>query len=221
MRKTRAVLLSVVALLAIGAAASSSASAACSGGEEGKTMASWCIGEKVFTGEETYSSTGGPFVLESAFISIECKEETATGTIEEKSGGININRYGKCSVKEASACTVAEPIEVKTNTALKVVGEKIYNIFLPQEASKLFTTIGISGCVLKGKYEVSGEGCSEVGPEAEALTWKFSKAIAEACKAELKIGQAGGGKGKATLVGESKQKLTGVNKGKVWGAKLT
>jgi hypothetical protein len=225
MSKNRMVLLSLLALPVLSAVTSSSASAAC----ESKT-AVWCVGGKAFEGKETYTSTGGVFKLETTIakttVALECKEETGEGTIEKGGDGVNINRYGgKCSVVGSPKCAVAEPIDIgPLETELRSVAGKFYNTFKVKTEGEALGKIELKNngeevCLLKGKYEVKGEGCSEVGPEAVKFVWKFSKAAEEACKTELKFSAAKGEKGeKAVLTGESTQILTGENKGKEWGA---
>jgi len=228
MSKNKMILLSLLALPVIGAVMSPAASAACG---EGKT-AVWCVGGKAFEGEETYTSSGGVFKLETtiakATVALECAEETGEGTITKGGDGTNINRYGgKCSVVGNPKCAVGEPIKVgPLSTALRLVAGKFYNAFKVKTAGEALGKIELKNkgeevCLLKGKYEVKGEGCSEVGSEAVKLVWTFSKAVEEACKTELKFFAEKGEKGeRATLTGHSTQILTGVNKGKEWGAGL-
>jgi hypothetical protein len=216
--RVRLVLLCSLAVLALGGVTSTSASAAC----EAKS-ASWCIGGKVFEGEETYSSVGKTFTLSTTIagepITLECTTETGGGTIKAGNDGVNFNRYGgsKTCKTSLAACGVAEPIESAILTSqLTTAGGKVYHIFKRESGSLATITITGATCVLKGKYEVFGQGCSEIGPEAVALKWKFSKSIEEACKTELKFGGKEGPK--ATLTGESTQELIGKEKGKTWGA---
>lgn len=216
--QARLILLCPLAVLALSGVASTSASAAC----EAKS-ASWCIGGKAFEGEETYNSVGKTFTLSTTIagegVTIECTKETGEGTIKGGNDGININRYGgsKTCKTNFPTCSVAEPIESAVLTSqLMTAGGKVYHIFKRESGSLGTVTITGATCVLKGKYEIFGQGCSEIGPEAVALKWKFSKAIEEACKTELKFGGKEGPK--ATLTGESTQELTGKEKGKAWGA---
>ncbi|HWX44921.1 MAG TPA: hypothetical protein VNY52_06330 [Solirubrobacteraceae bacterium] len=216
------ILLSLLALPVIGAATSPAALAACGKGEK----AVWCVGGKAFRGVETYVSTGNVFKLEvtieKASIAIECGAETGDGTIEKERSGTNSNIYSKCSVVGDPKCEVEEPIKASNlNTGLKVAAGKFYNEFNGELLAKIgLKNKGEEVCLLKGKYEVKGTGCSEVGPEAVKLVWRFSKAIEEACKTELTFFKEGSKVGKATLTGESKLTLAGANKGQEWGAGL-
>lgn len=175
----------------------------------------WQINGEGFTGEETFSSSGGPFEIGASELSltISCSKESGSDHTLSGSTGEGTLGLSGCKTVTPTSCTVQETIEIKAQFELKEVSGVTYAVFTPSSGS--FASITLSGekCTIAGKRELSGKTCAEVGPSAIELEFRFSAAIATSCGAsELSLGTA-----KASITGTEWQALTGANAGEIWG----
>ncbi len=225
MRSSRAALL--VALLALGLTALSAIAAeAFEWRIEGSTMKA--LGLK----EETKTSEGGSFLLDTVIakveVEIECEKETDTGKVfsellgagKEGTGEETMSFSGKCKVVKPAGCTINEPIQVAAKTRLAEYEKVMYEVYEPLAAG-VFGQVTIGVCAQKGTYKLEGAFCGEVEPLLTELVEqpvRFSLTRLEICIAKGKIAPLKFGGEPAILSGSSKRKLSGANAFKKWGS---
>jgi hypothetical protein len=225
MRSTRAALL--VALLALGLTALSAIAAeAFEWRIEGSTMKA--LGLK----EETKTSEGGSFLLDTVIakveVEIECEKETDTGKVfsellgagKEGTGEETMSFSGKCKVVKPAGCTINEPIQVAAKTRLAEYEKVMYEVYEPLAAG-VFGQVTIGVCAQKGTYKLEGAFCGEVEPLLTELVEqpvRFSQARLEICVGKGKIADFTLEAAHMALSGNSKRKLSGANAFKKWGS---
>ncbi|HEY2142386.1 MAG TPA: hypothetical protein VGG98_10050 [Solirubrobacteraceae bacterium] len=216
----RTALIALVGVAALGTVASASASA----------TPGWTVTgvKQKGGGKETTSSKGGIFHLSVAFAqNIQCTKEKDSGEIsftEPGTGVLKITLEGcttpglaNCEVSDTGAGKTAGTIRTgELATELRTYAGIVYEHF-QAPAFGVMTTIEVKNkegkvCNAKGKFPVEGEDCAEVGPEAIALQFKLSQAIATKCGAKLET------EGSADeMSGTSERTLTGAKKGLAFG----
>jgi hypothetical protein len=179
MSRIKLVLLSMFAVVAVGAIASSSASAA----------PHWLVCVKVapgtghFTNSECTTSGAGewatkelpePLELEgtsgvsklsseigSTKVTIKCLKDKFAGTIEAPGNSTATITYEECSFEGAAGCTVKSPTQPAGTIVAKVLDRlvekegKVLDEFF-EKTGVAFTTIEIGVCALKSTLEVKG-----------------------------------------------------------------
>jgi hypothetical protein len=184
MSRFRLMLLSMLAVFAVGAVASASASAA----------GQWWVSGAKFSGTEgvtAHLKSGTKSVLKSNLPGGE-EIDILSLLLTIKLGdifGINRGVVEEITLLEAEitvplGCGLVSPsIIVKpVVTELVVEGAKVFNLFTPKTGTE-FTTITITGCAAEGKYKVTGQARCEVQEptvEAENKVCLFSAATAGA-----------------------------------------
>lgn len=213
MSKTRLILASILAALAVSAVASATASAA----------PQYVINKVSFSGEETVEGkvkAGTKAVLTSklnggAEIKIECsKGSLNTGKLRENfKGSAKAINFEECKVATPTGCSVAKTLTTNEVTAEAVdtgtvgVSEK----FAPKTGTT-FITINVSGelCAGEGSYPVTGAAeCEGLNPTVEEVNKGCN--FTSTSGSTLKFGT-----NTATLIEESEFALIGANKGKTW-----
>jgi hypothetical protein len=140
---------------------------------------------------EGVSGTSGVSKLESKIlgknITIECKKDTFTGTLEEGGKSRGEVKFKECKVVGLAGCEVKEPIEFKFKDLLVGPEPGVEDEFKGEEAEEVFVTIEIKICAIKGKYKVKGTQICKL-PEAE--TWKIIHKIeCTPAGSKLKLGE--------------------------------
>jgi hypothetical protein len=176
--RIRVLLVSLLAVFAIGAVASATASAhefsvpchkviaANKGlGEWEDAACTKAGGTKEFTtkllaGEtEEFLDTSGPAILvaPAVAIEIECWEDTSKGKLEAAGKTTGEATFYRCRVVTPAGCKVKEPIEIKfTDLLVGAATEPVKDEFKGTEAEETFVTITIEGCAAEGKFKVKG-----------------------------------------------------------------
>jgi hypothetical protein len=164
--RIRLILMSLLAVFAVGAVASASASATVCEPLDKEGEWTWCSAAKEIT--SPVEGTSGVSKLESEVggkkLTIECTADTFKGTLEDpepskldgaSSGEI---KFTGCSVVGVAKCTVHEPIEFKFKDQLiNKPPTKPEDEFKPNEG-ETFVEIKIEGaeCAIKGTLKVKG-----------------------------------------------------------------
>jgi hypothetical protein len=209
--RIRALLVSMLASLAIGAVASASASAhefsvpchkvSAANKEKGEWEKIGATGkcetanakgeftEKLLTGEtESIEGTSGPSFLESPSlgITIECAEDTFTGTMAAAGLSTGEVKFYRCRVVVPATCKVKEPIEFKFKDKLVGAATEPVNDEFEPETGTTFVEITLSGCTAEGKYKV--EGTQTCSIPAAGQGWAVHEMICNPYGSKLKLG---------------------------------
>jgi|ERR1039458_5081473 hypothetical protein len=160
MLRIRLILLSLLAVFAVGAIASASASAACLGGHlcvwevqatEGGAYAKVAAGEKLNVEDESVAGAAGEFILKAGTAEVKCKKVESYGTIEETGKDIaNVLRFTGCTtgltgckVKSKGTAKVEEIVSTKIKTQLvtRGTGNVLADEFKGKGAGEEFVTL--------------------------------------------------------------------------------
>ncbi len=175
MSRVKIVLLSLLTVFAVSAAASATASA-------GTTHIYKIEGTPLATTEgiEGDSLTGGlETKIAKTNIVLICQEDIVTGKIEKEGKSAAEIKFKNCYLVEKNkegkktfltACSLAEPVKAEATDELT---EHSLDTFTGSGAKEKFAELEIKGegCVLNGKYEVTGSQVCAI-PESE-----FEKAV--------------------------------------------
>lgn len=185
--RIRLILLSMFAVLAVGAVASSSASAACL---DGGTNSVWCDHNfKEITNLLVLGTSGLSLLVGRAGggqVKIHCADDTFHGFLEKLGTGKGTITYLTCSVVEPAGCGVNQPIEAKVTTSLTSGVMPPTATFTGAGANELFATITITTCSIAKAYEVTGLQTVEL-PDAEGFLVNH-ELVAKKTGSKLKFG---------------------------------
>jgi hypothetical protein len=173
MSRLRLLLISALAVLAVGAVASASASAAFKK-EFFVEKAAVTSPVGVVGGSSTTSKLEAK--LFGVKVKIECASSTYTGTIAAAGASTGAISFSGCTGKAGSKekCKVAEPIQSELKDQLVEVKKALQDEFSPA-AGEDFVTITIEAesggpCTVAGSFEVTGtQNCELPGSTVEAL----------------------------------------------------
>jgi hypothetical protein len=188
MSRFKLMLLSMFAVLSVGAIASSSASAACSGGSKSV----FCLSSnntEVAAGENALG-TSGLSVLEGhaggAALKIDCKDDTFSGELKALGGSSGEIQFLGCTVVEPTGCVVAEPIKAVFTDQLSENIMPASDLFKGSGPEEEFSTLKITVCSIAGSYPVTGLQTVELpGGETAAIEHPV---VAKKAGSKLKIG---------------------------------
>ncbi len=194
MKSIKLVLLSMFALLALGAVTSTAASASGCAAEGEKTYGICAAGAEV--GTETLNFTSGASKLKSKVlnkaVTIECKKDKGSVEVTGDPGKFSNGKieFTECKLTGITGCGVKEPIVAKFGGKPTEAPARIEANF-EQEGETPFTEILLTGGVCEGiKLNVTGsQKCEADKTNAEAETEKASHSII--CKptgSNLKLG---------------------------------
>jgi hypothetical protein len=172
MSRLRLLLISSLAVLAVGAVASASASAA---------FKKEYLVEKgaVVTPVNVVGGSSTPSKLEAKLfgvkVKIECTSSTYTGTIAAAGASTGTISFSGCAGKAGSKdkCVVEEPIKAELDDQLVEVSKKLQDEFSP--AGEFFTVVAIraeggGSCSVAGEFDVTGtQNCELPNSTVEAL----------------------------------------------------
>jgi hypothetical protein len=148
-------LVSMLAVFAVGAVASSSASAH-----------EFLIEGAPVAATTKVTDTSGVSKLEGvALVTIECNKDTSTGTIEPEGDSTANVKFTECKVVGAATCKVTEPVEFNVIDELTIFKQAAGELFEPASGFT-FVEITVTGCSLEGKYKAKGKQQCEL-PEGE------------------------------------------------------
>lgn len=192
--------LALAAMLVLGAIVAGAAQASPVWKIGGKTLAEKGISQEEFISE-------GTFKIESPSLKLEILcSETASGYIIGKSELEEKISFTNCKIPHGEACKV----EPSNTDWLKGTSDELLSKDIYSEGWKAFMSIHLVGveCPLTGFFEEVKGGIflPQYGPEAAKLAVTTS-------------GTAHYGKELLTFSGTSTWRLTGINKGKAFGAK--
>lgn len=208
MARVKLVLLSLLAVFALGAVASASASAQ-----------EWLIEGKGLKAGESAPVSGSAagsltllLTLSNIHVVLLCDKASGTGTIVGPSSATaNPISFSECKVVEPK-CTTSATLKTKEiSISLLVLGESRLISFIPKAGeSTEFVTVELGGCAVEGEYKITGSvGCELLHP--------FESAVLQDCSFELgKDQKLLFGKAEADLEGEISFVLTGADEGKKW-----
>lgn len=173
MAKVKLILLSLMAVMAVGAVMSASASA----------HEFLILGKKIAAGEKVLflskNVAGNSAILEqgTAGLKITCTAVTNHGFLEAAGKSTTTVIFNSCTVNRPAGCTVETPIVVKASDQLVLFEGILSDEFSPEGGGTTFTILKFSGagCSLT-TLEVNGEatGAVDNGNEALAHVLTFS-----------------------------------------------
>jgi hypothetical protein len=191
MSRLKFVLLSMFAVLAVGAFASASASAedSCTTG----TKSLFCFHTNKPIHSEEVLGTSGVSKLEGkvggAALKVECADDKFTGLLELLGASKGLIEFLTCSVTEPGSCTVNQPIFAQFTDQLSSGVMPATDLFTGSAgAGEEFTTLTIAGtgCSVPGKYQVTGLQTVELPKGEESLV--NHEVVAKKAGSKLKLG---------------------------------
>jgi hypothetical protein len=218
MNRTKLLFLSVFAALAVVAIGATSASASTKEGHFYRGGVKLAEGKR-----EKVTSKGGVFKLESS-PSLECKNVTDKGWVENPAGGGNGKdeaesiTFTGCTVINGAACSVTDVVTKEAGKilvsnipteVLKLSSGAFGELFTGPKAEETFVELSITGaeCAAKGKYKVKGRTVAL----ANGNKLEFTNPAQEGSTLKL-------GTNEAKLVGTDEQVYEGTTEGVTIGA---
>jgi hypothetical protein len=187
MTKFRLLLVSMLAVFAVGAVASTAAMAA----NNCTTLAgAQCLVVKELL-TETIKATGTKKagttskLVVAGIGTVVCTTANAIGTLDETTTGILVLKLviafsGSCKLEGHVACKVAEPINTKEIGGTLVIAGGVGTETFKPETPEEFATVNISGCEQEAIIKVTGsQKCKIPAIETEAATHELKCATTE------------------------------------------
>lgn len=155
---------------------------------------------------------------------IECKTVEGTGSLVAEGTDSLKASLSSCQVVENKNCKVTEPIAFSAKTEMVLVEKYFYYKMVPLTEGKPFATVQLTGvtCTLPKESNVNGAVASEISSVelveqpltmSEAISKKVNEGLAKESKSEYKLEF---GKQAASIDAQLELKLTGEYGGRPW-----